>query len=824
MGALVVSVGLSFLTVDFYVVSRSEQWALITLGCAFALSERVGFDMEARDQSVRYTPSDVALAIGVLFVSPVGLVVARLVGAGIGAYWLRRPPVIKLAFNLAMFALETVVAVALFRWAFGPEPSASLLLWAGLLGVLFLALLVGGVLVAAAISSYEGGLGPRTVRELANSPLFHLPGAAIAASVAVPMLVEPWLGLIAFSPLPVVWFVVRSHGALLHRYTDLTGAHDFSRHVGSEAEPREIAGKAVAQIAENLRAGSVALRLWEADGSPFDVGHGTSVAIEALPKGPQDSRWQAIFEERSPQQLGASVLPEYSRLSDFLAGAGMDNALVAPVVDDTGPLGIIVLGDRQGAASAFDNDDISRLSAMAQQLAVALRMGQFHAQIQHETTHDRLTGLANRAFFEAWMEQAMAGSARPRTSVVLVALDQFKEVNDTFGHQVGDQVLVAVADRIRSCCQDADLPARLGGDEFAVFLNGGTEARASALADQVSDALERPFEVVSARVAIASSIGIAASPAHGRDVSTLLRSAGIAMSESKRRHLRSSVFRDDMEETDSVRLALLADLRAVLEAEQLEVYYQPKLELRTDQVVSAEALVRWNHSLRGPIAPDVFVALAEQAGLIEELTRQVLGQALESVAQWQRRGWSMSVAVNVSAQSLLDDKFGTLVARELEQAGIEPSLLTLEITESTMMEDPAQTSRILQGLHELGVKLSVDDFGTGYSSLVNLRHLPVSELKIDRSFVSEMMMQHNDDVIVRSTIDLGHNLGLQVVAEGVEHGSIKRRLAELGCDQVQGYYVSRPLPADRFLHWVTEHNRLLHQADPNFVVPVTHQN
>ncbi len=807
VAVMVASVGLSFLVPGFHALGRSDLPALVALACGFALSERVSFQMEARNEFVRYSPTDVALAIGILFVSPLGLVIARTVGAGCGIYVLRRPPLMKLFFNLAAFTLETVVAVALFRWAFGAEPTASLLVWLGLLGALFLGLVVGGLLVAAAISIYEGGLGQRIVKELTSAPLFHLPGAVIAASVAVPMLIEPWLGIIALSPMPVVWFVVRSHGALLHRYTDLSGAHDFSREVGNEAEPREIATKAVSQIAENLRAASVALRLWDSDGAPIDVALGHSIALDVLPDGPTDDRWQGVFEAQQPQRLGATGPPEYSRLSDFLAGAGIEDALVAPLADDRGVLGVIVLGDRQGASSAFDGDDASRLSAMTQQLAVALRMGQFHSQIQHETTHDRLTGLPNRAYFEAWIDQATSASVRPRSGVLLIDLDRFKEINDTFGHQVGDLVLVAASDRIRSCCEDADLPARVGGDEFAVFLPGADAAQAAAVAERVTVALELPFELGNATVAIASSIGIAAGPNHGRDGATLLRAADIAMSDAKRRRVRASTFRDDMEENDSVRLALLADLRLALEANQLQVHYQPKLDLRSGLIVSAEALVRWSHPERGAISPEVFVGLAEQAGLIEDLTRQVLGRALASAAEWARRGWAMSVAVNVSAQSLIDEQFVVLVSAQLRRAGVEPEQLTLEITESTMMDDPARTTRVLRGLHELGVKLSVDDFGTGFSSLVNLRHLPVSELKIDRSFVSEMMTENNDDVIVRSTIDLGHNLGLQVVAEGVEHASIQRRLAELGCDMIQGYHISRALPHDRFVHWVTEHNR-----------------
>ena len=509
-------------------------------------------------------------------------------------------------------------------------------------------------------------------------------------------------------------------------------------------------------------------------------------------------------------------------LSQQLHEIGIDDALVVSRMDDRGVLGLVLLGDRQGATAAFDDDDINRLSAMAQQLAVAIRKGQFHSQIQHEATHDRLTGLPNRAYFEVWIDQALGVRGNQRGAVLLMDLDRFKEINDTFGHHTGDEVLVAVSDRIRQCCDERDLAARFGGDEFAVFVPGATDEDATALAQSVSASLEEPFELGVATVAIASSIGIALCPGHGQDASTLLRRADIAMYYAKRRHIRSSTFRDDLKENDSVRVALLADLRAALEAEELRVHYQPKLDVKMGSIVAAEALVRWTHPERGPINPEDFVGLAEQAGLIEELTRQVLGQALRAASEWERRGWDITVAVNVSAQSLLDEQLEVLVSEQLRGVGMDPSRLTLEITESTMMGDPARTHRILRGLNNLGVKLSVGDFGTGFSSLVNLRHLPVSELKIDRSFVSEMMSENNDEVIVRSTIDLGHNLGLQVVAEGVEDDAIQRRLGELGCDLIQGYGISRPLPPDAFVHWVQEHRDATEaeaNAEDDLVVP-----
>lgn len=812
VAVVVASVGLS-LTVDgFYVMSSADLVPLAALTGGFALCERLVFHVEARNEAVSYTPTDVTLAIGLIFMDPVGLVIARTLGAAFGSYFWRRPPWFKLAFNLSSFALETVVAIAIWRSFFGAEPDATVWVWLGLLLILFVALLTGGILVASAISCFEGGLRSRVLKEIANAPVFHLPGAVVAASIAVPMLFEPWLGIISLSPAPVVWSVVRTHGALLHRYTDLTSVHEFSREVGNEAEPVEIASKAVEQVAENLRAGSVTLRIWDAAGKPLDLSHGDPLSPMLLPSRPGNGDWAAVAEAVEPIRFSKPEDGVSLTWAATVLGDTYDDALVAPLADDRGHLGMIVLRDRQGASTMFDDDDANRLAAMVQQLVVALRKGQFHSQIQHEATHDRLTGLPNRAYFEAWIDQSLVMSGR-QAAVMLVDLDRFKEINDTFGHHAGDQVLEAVSQRIMACGQGTDLAARFGGDEFALFMPGATAEEAVARAEALSESLESPFEIGAATVAIASSIGIATSPDHGHDPGTLIRRADIAMYEAKRRHIRSAVFSDDLEENDSVRWALLGDLRSALETQALEVHFQPKVSVETGHVIAAEALVRWKHPERGPISPEVFVSLAEQAGLIEELTRQVLAESLASAAEWQRRGWQISVAVNVSAQSLLDEELEPLVASELAKVGLDPACLTLEITESTMMGDPARTHRILRGLSDLGVRLSVDDFGTGFSSLVNLRHLPVSELKIDRSFVSEMMMESNDEVIVRSTIDLGHNLGLEVVAEGVENDSIRERLAELGCDILQGYGISRPLPRDTFAHFVIEHMAEMAAAD-----------
>lgn len=779
-------------------IDRGHLRTVAILAVAFALSERLAFHLEARSEAVTYAPTEIGLAIGLVFLFPLELLIARLLGALLGLVISRRPPLFKLVFNLAHFALETLLAVAVFS----ALTALSDRLWvtgiALLIGVL-IALISGGVLVATAISQFEGDLGARIRRELSNAPVLHLPPAVLATSIAVSMTVDPWLGLVAAAPAPMMWVIIRSHGALMHRFSDLTSVHDFSRAVGDATDLREIATAAADRMADASRAARVAVRLWNADGVAVDAAAGPPIAARALPRSPTDRTWVPLLSSRETQRLDADSEP--TSHGSALRKAGIEHCLVAAVADVSGPLGVVVVADREGVSTTFDDDDLERLDALVQQLAIVVRKSRFHSQIEYEAAHDRLTELPNRSYFEAWTDQSV--SAEHEGAVLLIDLDRFKEINDAFGHHAGDVVLIETAKRIRSACGPADLPARFGGDEFAVLAPNIDLTQATLLAETISASLEQPFDIGPATVAIGASVGIAVFPEHAQDATGLLRRADIAMYDAKTRRTRSSVYRDDLEESDSTRLTLLADLRAALQHRTLDVHYQPQIDLATGAVIGAEALARWRHPEHGYVNPEVFVGLAEQSGLIEELTRQVLAKSADAASQWQRRGWNLTVSVNISAQSLLDERLEPLVAHALRRSKLEPERLMLEITETTMMGDADRTHRILQGLAQLGIKLSVDDFGTGYSSLANLRHFPVSELKIDRSFILDLMRDHTDDIIVRSTIDLGHNLGLSVVAEGVENAEVQSLLAEFGCDIAQGYGISRPLPHQAFLEWMS---------------------
>ncbi len=806
--ASVAAVVLLLLVQDPSTMGLQHPFITLAVTIGFALSERLIFHVEARNEAHSYTPSEIALASGLLFLHPIELIAARLIGAAVGMALWRRVPLFKLAFNLANFALETALSVAIFG-VLVDDDAGILVSWVGLLTALSVALVFGSLVVATVIAQFEGELVRRVRRELLNAPIFAIPSVVLASSIALPMAIDPRLGIVALLPAPVYWLLLRSYGQLMHRFIDLSSVHDFSRDIGDAGDLHTIATTAAERVSQHTRAQRVALRLWQSDGKPVDGLIGPPVDLGALPSRPDQSAWEPILLAREARRFDETG----PRIRSALLDAGFGDGLVAPITDEQGTLGVVIIANRSGPQPRFDDDDVSRLTAMTQQLAVAVRKVQFHSQIQFEATHDRLTALPNRSYFENWIDQASATGRHG--AVLLIDLDRFKQINDAFGHHCGDILLIEAARRIRAVCGIAEVASRFGGDEFAIYAPDIDQPTAEQLAEEVSVALEQTFDIGPANVAIAASIGIALSPLHARDAANLLRRADIAMYDAKTRRVRSSVYRDELDENDSERLTLLNDLRLALRDGTIDVHYQPQLALDTGRVCGAEALARWEHPDRGRIPPDVFVELAEQAGLIEELTSQVMAKATIAASDWNRRGLDLTISVNISAQSLLDKKLEPLVAQAVQTSGLEPEKLVLEITESTMMSDTPMTHRVLHRLSKLGIGLSVDDFGTGFSSLVNLRNLPVNELKIDRSFVADMMNKHDDDVIVRSTIDLAHNLGLVVVAEGVETPEILQRLADLGCDVAQGYGICRPIPLDQFETWIEERRRSTTPTKPS---------
>lgn len=427
-------------------------------------------------------------------------------------------------------------------------------------------------------------------------------------------------------------------------------------------------------------------------------------------------------------------------------------------------------------------------------------------EMEHQAFHDVLTSLPNRALFLDRLSQAIAHSIRSNIpfAIVLLDLDRFKEVNDTLGHNVGDQLLQDVSDRLGKAVRDADTVARLGGDEFVIILEHIDLERVPDLAEKLLKVLERPFKLADQVVDVSASFGIAFFPDHGDDSVTLLQKADVAMYAAKRSHQGYAIYSGEQEQSNRSNLTFKSELLLAIQRDELVLHFQPKIDIRTNKLVSVEALVRWQHPERGFLSPDMFIPLAEQTGLINQLTFWVLKKALLQCAEINKAGGNISVAVNLSARSLNDIRLPGEVARMLGEAGIDHCLLILEITESAVMSDTGEVLDVLQILDKMGVSLALDDFGTGYSSLAYLTALPVDEIKIDKSFVLEMGRDPQAAVIVRSTIEMGHNLGKKIVAEGVETLEMWNQLSVWGCDTAQGFYMSKPLPGDKLMLWIKE--------------------
>lgn len=514
------------------------------------------------------------------------------------------------------------------------------------------------------------------------------------------------------------------------------------------------------------------------------------------------------------------VLAPYRQLQVLLAiitVAGvllfaMGTGLVAQRL--TTPLRSLLAATRRLSRGEYDvplehtdrSDEIGNLARSFDHMRVDIAAQQ--SEVRRLAYWDRLTGLPNRESFREAVVSAIAQSAsgaspRPSLAVLTLDLDRFKHVNDVLGYAFGDRLLQAVAERLRQQVPEpGNLIARLGGNEFAVLLLGADAATAQATALRITHSFEAPLAFADQTVDLSAGIGIACWPGDADDADTLLSRSEIAMYAAKRRLSGAQQYDPSFDSASSETLSLLTELRQAVEHHELRLYLQPKVPLHGQPGRSAEALVRWQHPQRGLVPPMQFIPFAEQTGFVRQLTLWMLEEVARLLADPRTRGLGLRVSVNLSTRDLLDPDLSNRLADILLRHGVPASGFCLEITESAIMDDPQRAEAMLNRLSEQGFKLSIDDFGTGYSSLAYLKRLPVDELKIDKSFVMSMQTDQDDAMIVRSTIDLAHNLGLTVVAEGVENAAILESLRALACDEAQGYHIARPMPVDDFLAWV----------------------
>ena len=785
-------------------------WVLPLVAIAFGVAEKTVFHFEFRREAISFSLSEVPTAFALVYLAPGPAIAARIIGslAVISFQW--RSRYFKLIFNAAVFAFELAIAYQVVRFAVGRWPGSGVALLVALVPAAALATITGSLLNSIAIAMVEGNVRERLAGELRLSARMAPINALVAAAVVAPTLISPWLVLLSAAPLIAFWGIVQSYGRLEQRFRDLDDLHGFVGRVGHSLDLNEVMTAAVNDIANLLRVQRAAVIVF---GSDHRLRASVGAELPELPESADDMRWVDVLCLRRSQLLSVA---DCSAL-EFTGLAEIGGALCAPVRDGDSVVGFIVVAERVGAQGHFRSTDIERLQTLSEQIAPNLRKALLHHRLEFEARHDALTGLPNRSSFERIVESELAidhTSAVDEVAVVMMMdLDRFKEVNDTLGHHAGDVVLNDFAQRIKGLLGPNDVLARLAGDEFALLAFRDLEA-IHQMAEQLVDETRQPFLIDGLDVVVTMSIGVAPVIGDVRDASTLLRQADIAMYIAKSRHSGYELYSPEIDRRTPARLSMLGDLRNALERLDLQVFLQPKVDLASGTVIGMEALARWAHPRRGWVEPEDFVRVAEETGLIKQLTDQVLEASVAQLQRLRGLGHHLGLAVNLSTHDLLDELLPERVMRHLDRHDVDPTLLTLEITESSLLIDAPRARNTINRLNQHGIRLSVDDFGTGYSSLSYLRHLPVSELKIDRSFVANVLFDEQDEVIVRSIIDLGHNLGMQVVAEGVETDEVLNRLKGLDCDVAQGFGICRPVPLDSFVAWLASTHYPSRRRDP----------
>jgi diguanylate cyclase (GGDEF)-like protein len=483
-----------------------------------------------------------------------------------------------------------------------------------------------------------------------------------------------------------------------------------------------------------------------------------------------------------------------------------------PFVFVSGTIGedIAVAAMREGAHDYIMKSNLKRLVPVVERELKEAQMRRAHRQaeemVRYLAYYDPPTGLPNRVMLMDRLKESIEKCRQEAKSLafLLMDIDRFKEINDTLGHHYGDLLLRKVGERLREAIWDRDTVARLGGDEFGVLLALAESEHATLVANKIAKAIEPLFDIEGLPVMVEMSIGIALFPDHGQTAEDLTQRADVAMYAAKESGSGYLIYNAKHDRHSPRRLALMGELRRAIESDQLVLYYQPQIDLQTRRIVGAEALVRWRHPQHGIIPPDQFILPAERTGLIGPLTIWVLRKALGQCQAWREAGLEIAVSVNLSGRNLVDPKFCEEMIRLFQSQTVSPRSITLEITESAIMTDPTHAIEAITKLKALGLRLAIDDYGTGHSSLSYLRRFLADELKVDKSFVANITTDENDAKIVRSTIELAHNLGFKAVAEGVENQETLERLVAFGCDEAQGYYMCRPIPSEQLIPWLKE--------------------
>jgi diguanylate cyclase (GGDEF)-like protein len=757
----------------------SPYWYLLIPACAVAT--HMSIDFEFRAESLSVAPAQLPLALGAAFFSPWLLLISRVAGSAIDSFIWRREDPLKAAFNVAAACFD-VGAVVLAVHAVGGLSSPTPALWVAL----FFGLLAGELGSNLAIIVVMRIVGVRTTARDALQPLtFCILSTALFTALAVVAISAVWTEPVALGVIVVLAvglaLAYRGHRRMSAQQQVTESLYEFVKDLG----PLEATAPTTLTVLQHVR----------------ELLHARHLHLALCSDGAQS--WTHLTASEGGEEL--TDLPNLptevvaTRAPTLLtAGSGDPDRMAAPLTTSTGLIGILTATGRLGAVRGFDMGDLRLLETIGAELATALERGRLLEDLELAATTDPLTGLPNLVHTTRLIDELLA------TGDVLVAaaaVDSFREVNDALGHQVGDNLLLEVTRRLQVTVPHA-IVGRIGGGRFAVAVRADLAQDPEMFGLGLRSHVEGAAQVGPVGSHIRLSVGVVRAPDHGTAAATLLRRAETAMHSAQEVHGGPVMWEPAYEVQGQRRLAVVTALREALNSGAIGLAYQPKLDTMTGAVTGVEALARWTHPAHGAITPDEFVPLAEASGLMGQLTSSVLRQALVACNGWQRRARHAGVAVNVSADTVLDPAFVTEVARILEEAGSPASLLTLELTEGVVVADPLLAAERLSELRAIGVKISVDDFGTGYSSLTYLKGLPVDEVKIDKTFVRGLVRDAADRAVVRAVVDIAHTLGLRVVAEGVEEVAQHELLQALGVDEIQGYLHARPMAASDMVQWL----------------------
>ena len=807
----------------------SLGWWILIPGAIGA--DSLVFHLELKGEAHTFTLSEIPIVLGFFFAPPHIVILSRVVGGTLYQIGRRRQSGVKLAFNVGEFAFDAAMIVTFLHLLVGSSRPQAPATWVlALVAVIVTELTV--MAVVTKVISWHGG-ETKLDRAAFTTFVMGVVNTSLGLLAADLLWRDPPVLVLLGIVLAVSFLAYRAYFNLSKRYSSLQLLYDFtkvvSRSMRAEAVLNEILGKA----RQLLDAETAEVILFDpSSGQPTlrhrNTGDGDGQVIDEPDSGSLAAVWRRVVDtDRAVVVPRTAKAAEMTRLRDVL---GLKDLLLAPLRSDEGVVGAIIVGNRLGQVRPFDDEDCRLFETLANHASVAFDNSRLVHQLRqevderrreaeerrHEALHDSLTGLPNRTHFAMNVDECLRRG--DHAAVMLMDLDRFKEVNDTLGHHHGDLLLSEVATRLMAAVREKDMAARLGGDEFAVLVSGIDDlADAERIARRILEGFTRPFEIQNLSLDVGVSIGIAAAPGDGFDSASLLQKADVAMYEAKSTRSGFARYSPERDTFTPRRLALAGGLRQAIDDHDLVVHFQPKARLSDGQIIAAEALVRWRHRELGMIFPDEFIPIAEQTGLEPQLTAYVLRAALRQCAAWHRAGHHVGVAVNLAVRSLLDSQLPESVGRLIEESGVLPGHLTLEITESGVMADPDRTIAVLDRLAALGLHISVDDFGTGYSSLSYLQRLPVHEVKIDKSFVFRMSTDSNDAVIVESIIDLGHKLGLSVVAEGVEDQICWDWLRTMGCDVAQGYHLTKPIPGTAMTEWLNARRLLEAELAPGDV-------